>query len=180
MLYWFRQETIVRLVSTLGNILSRAQPSYTKILTLLITHITEIWRMLCTLEKCIAWIKFIPNCDITCLVYVKLKLIGKILILLQQTWNRVVGYLYPIINCMIVCFIHFHHVHSILLVYVRHFLNHTIVVLAPPWPSILGSHLVRLMVAPPWLWPSCLAHWAKKALGKKLMRNATLREVRWS
>jgi len=35
-------------------------------------------------------------------------------------------------NCMIVCFIHFHHVHFSFLVYVRHFLNNTIVFLAPP------------------------------------------------
>jgi len=34
------------------------------------------------------------------------------------------------------------------LVYVRHFLNHTIVFLAPLWPGTLGSRLVRLMVAP--------------------------------
>jgi len=49
---------------------------------------------------------------------------------------------------MIVCFIHFHHVHSVFLVYVRHFLNHTIVFWRPLWPSALGSRLVRLMVAP--------------------------------
>ena len=34
--------------------------------------------------------KCIPNCDIGWAAYVKLKLIGKILTLLQQTWNRVV------------------------------------------------------------------------------------------
>jgi len=34
------------------------------------------------------------------------------------------------------------------LVYVRHFLDHTIVFLVPVWPSALGSHLVLLMVAP--------------------------------
>jgi len=58
------------------------------------------------------------------LVYVKLKLTGKILTLLQQACNRV--------NCMIVRFIHFYLVHSLSLVYVRHFLNHTIIFLAPP------------------------------------------------
>jgi len=34
-------------------------------------------------------------------------------------------------NCVNVCFIQFNHVHSLCLVYVRHFLNHTIAFLAP-------------------------------------------------
>ena len=52
-------------------------------------YITEIRRTFCTLEKFITWIKFIPNCDIACLVFVKLQLLGKMLTLLQQTWNSV-------------------------------------------------------------------------------------------
>jgi len=51
MLCWSRQETIDPLVSTLGKILSNAHPSYAKILTLLITYITEILRSFCTLVK---------------------------------------------------------------------------------------------------------------------------------
>jgi len=78
------------LIDILGKILSNAHLSYTKILTLLITYITEIRRTFCTLEMFIRWIKFITNCDKACLVYVKLKLIGKMLTLLQKTWNSVV------------------------------------------------------------------------------------------
>jgi len=37
MLFWSGQEAIGRLVSTLGKILPSAHPSYTKVLTLLIT-----------------------------------------------------------------------------------------------------------------------------------------------
>ena len=42
-------------------------------------------------------------------------------------------YIYLFINCMIVCFIHFHHLISLILVCVRHFLQHAIVVLASPF-----------------------------------------------
>jgi len=119
MLCWSWQEAIYRLVSTPGKILSSVQPSYTKILTLLITYTTEIRRTFCTLEKFITWITFIPNCDIACLVYVKLKLIGKYLPFCSKP--EIVQYLYLIINCMIVCFIHFHDVHSFFLAYVRPF-----------------------------------------------------------
>jgi len=97
---------------TVGKIFSNAHPYYTKIFTLLITYITEIRRTFYTLVKFITGIKFTPNGDIPCLVYVKLKLIGKVLTLLQQTGNSVAGYLYLLMNCMIVWFIHFHHVHS--------------------------------------------------------------------
>jgi len=47
MLCWSWQEIIDRLLSTLGKILSSAQSSYAKVLTLLITYITDIsWTFL--------------------------------------------------------------------------------------------------------------------------------------
>jgi len=137
------QQTTDRLVSTLGKIFSSAHLSYTKILTLLITYITELWRMFCTSEK---------NCDIACLVYLKLKLIRKVLTLLQKTWKTK-----PENNSAIPLSSHQLHdqlFHSFSLcslsfsVSVRHFLNHTIVFLAPHWPGDLGSRLVCPMVAP--------------------------------
>ena len=143
MLCWSWQETIGRLVSTLGKILASGHPSYTKILTLLITYITEIRRTFCTLEKLITWIELILNCDIACSVYVNLKLIGKILTLLQPIWNSVV----PSSSHKL----HDRAFHSLsscsfpFLMYVRHSLNHTIVFLSRLCPSDQGSRLVRLM-----------------------------------
>jgi len=63
-------------------------------------------------------------------VYVKLRLRGKILI--NPSWNKlkIVLYLYLLINYMNVSFIHFHHVHYLFLMYVRHFLNHVVIFLA--------------------------------------------------
>jgi len=129
MLCWSWQQTTDRFVSTLGKIHSSAHPSYTMILIPLITFITQIQRTFCTLETFITWIKFIPNCDIACLVYVKLKLIGKILTLLQQTLNSVSLYSHKLRE---------HAFHSLsspsstILLYVCHFLNHTIVFSAAP------------------------------------------------
>ena len=47
---------------------------------------------------------------------------------------------------MTVCFIHFHHVHSL----VRSSLSepHNCIFAPPLWPGALGSRLVRLMVSP--------------------------------
>ena len=120
---------------TLSKILSSTHPSHTKILALLITYITEVRRTFCKLEKFISLIKFLPNCDIACLVYVKSKLIRKILTLLQQTWNRVAPLSSHKLHDLVLhslssCSFHF-------LVYVRHFLNHIIVFLAPPFAQIL-------------------------------------------
>ena len=78
----------------------------------------------------------LPNC-VNCLVYVKLN---------RKNINSSAAKLnlYLLINCMVVCFIHFHHVHSFVLEYVHHFLNHTFAFLGPLWPS----PLVRITVAP--------------------------------
>jgi len=43
---------------------------------------------------------------------------------------EIVPYLCLLINCVNVSFIHFHHVHYLFLVYVRHFLNQTVIFLA--------------------------------------------------
>ena len=128
---WSWQETIDKLVTTLGKIFFSAHLSYTKILIPhIITYIIEIQRTFCTLEKFITWINFIANCDIACLVYVILKLVGKILTLLQQSWNSVVPLSSHKLHDRV-----FHSLSSFsfpFLVYVRHFLNHANVFLAPP------------------------------------------------
>ena len=62
-----------------------------------------------------------------CLVYVKLKLIGKILTLLQQTWNSAV----PLSSHKLRERRSLSSFSFPFLVYVRHFLNHTIAFLAP-------------------------------------------------
>ena len=121
------------------------QPSYTKILTLLTTYIKEIRRTFCTLEKFITSIKFIPNCDIACQVYVKLKVIEKTLTLLQQTSNSV-QYLYLLIKCVNVCFIHFHHPHSPFWCTFVTFWTTLLKFWRPLSPSALGSRLFRGMV----------------------------------
>jgi len=42
---------------------------------------------------------------------------------------EILPYLYLLINCVNVSFIHFHHVHCLFLVYVRHFVNHVVIFL---------------------------------------------------
>jgi len=41
--------------------------------------------------------------------------------------SEIVPYLYLLINCVNVCFVHFHHVHYLFLVCGRHFLNHMVI-----------------------------------------------------
>ena len=102
-----------------------------------------------TLQKFITWMKFIPNCDITYLVpvYMKLKIIDKMLTLLAANLKE----------CRTSIFswtwvIHFYHVQYLFLVYVRDSLNHIVIFFGPLWrhlwPNALGSHEVRPMVAP--------------------------------
>jgi len=144
MLCWSWQHTTERLLSTIDKIHSSTHPSYTKILTLLITCIKEIRRTFSTLEKFITWMKFIPKSEIACLVYVKLKLLGKIITLLQQTWNSVVSLsshkLYDrVLRSLSLC--------SFPLFWCTLF-TFWITQLSfgrPLWPSPLGSRLVRLM-----------------------------------
>ena len=71
---------------------------------------------------------FWPWQHIPYLVCEKLKLLGKILVPLQQTWNSAGPHL--LINCVNVCSIHLHHVTLLLMVRLHHFLNHIIVYLA--------------------------------------------------
>ena len=84
----------------------------------------------------------------------KLKLIGKIL---NPSCSelKIVPCLCLLRNRVNVSFIHIHRVHCPYLAYVRHFLNHVVIFfgpfLRPLWPSALGSRLVCLMVARPWL-----------------------------
>ena len=76
----------------------------------------------------------------------------------------IVPYLYLLINCVNVSFIRFNHVHCLFLVYVRHFLNHVVILIFKPfwrplWSSALGSRLVRLMVGPPLHRTRSLKYW---------------------
>ena len=157
LLCWCWKSNIDRRLSTLGKIHPSATILCKDFITLLFTYITEIRRTFYALEKFITWMKFIPNCDVACLVYGKLKLIGKIIPLLQQTWNSVVPssshkMLERVFHLCSSCSFPF-------LVHVRHFLNRTIEFLAPPLASAIGTLLVRLMVALPLTVRPMVSNW---------------------
>jgi len=84
------------------------------------------------------------------ILYMKLKFVR--IIVLHQTWNSVILYLHvSLLNCVNVCSIHFHHVHSLLLGECSSLSEH-IVIFGHFWRplslSAVGRHLVRLMAAP--------------------------------
>jgi len=94
---------------------------------------------------------------------------------------KIVPYLYLLINCLNVSFIHFHRVHYLFLVHVRHFLSHLVIIFGPFWRPFWSSALGNRLMVTPALTAMILTLEFKTTLrrirGISLLR---LNEFRWS